>query len=162
MTLSRSGPWAMSFRSITFLLCFFMVNSWFRNLMVLSPRISRVKSARKLPSTTWPSAAGKVRCTLNFLCLIQPFFYVICQLVRKNFCAGDFTTTVKKNSIGQLLKTFQVPTIYTGYNEPDVRLSNNKIGRIPVFGQICLNRDYEFDIGKSVQMHFSPPIFCCR
>ena len=40
---------------------FFMVNSWFRNLMVLSPRISRVKSARKLPSTTWPSAAGKVR-----------------------------------------------------------------------------------------------------
>ncbi len=27
---------------------------------------------------------------------------------RKNFCAGDFTTTVKGASIGQLLKTFQV------------------------------------------------------
>jgi hypothetical protein len=40
--------------------------------------------------------------------VISSFFYGILLFGRKNFCAGDFTTTVKAESIGQLLKTFQV------------------------------------------------------
>ena len=40
--------------------------------------------------------------------VISSFFYGTLLFDRKNFCAGDFTTTVKAESIGQLLKTFQV------------------------------------------------------